>query len=48
MDHETPPGFFGGENSKKNIYWKFHHLPGDSKWPFYPLFGGHLTFEGVT
>ena len=23
-------------------------LPGDSKWPFYPLFGGHLAFEKVT
>ena len=23
-------------------------LPGDSKWPFYPLVGGHLTFERVT
>ena len=22
--------------------------PGDSKWPFYPLFAGHLTFERVT
>ncbi len=22
--------------------------PGDSKWPFYPLVGGHLTFERVT
>ena len=21
--------------------------PGDSKWPFYPLFGGHLVFERV-
>ena len=24
------------------------HLPGDSKLPFYPLFGGHLAFERVT
>ena len=23
-------------------------LPGDSKWLFYPLFGGHLAFEKVT
>ena len=26
----------------------FIKIPGDSKWPFYPLVGGHLTFEGVT
>ena len=24
------------------------HLPGDSKWPFHPLIGGHLTFERFT
>ena len=24
------------------------HVPGGSKWPFYPLVGGHLTFERVT
>ena len=23
------------------------YTPGDSKWPFYPLVGGHLTFERV-
>ena len=27
---------------------KKKHIPGDSKWPFYPLFGGHLTFGRVT
>ena len=25
-----------------------YHLPRDSKWPFYTLVGGHLTFERVT
>ena len=25
-----------------------YHKPGDSKWPLYPLVGGHLTFEKVT
>ena len=24
------------------------YTPGDSKWPFYPLVGGHLAFERVT
>ena len=30
--------------------WIVPNLPnlGDSKWPFYPLVGGHLTLEKVT
>ena len=24
------------------------YVPGDSKWPFYTLVGGHLAFERVT
>ena len=28
-------------------FWE-DYIPGDSKWPFYPLVGGHLTFETVT
>ena len=24
-----------------------NYKPGDAKWPFYPLDGGHSTFEGV-
>ena len=27
---------------KRHIYWN-SSLPGDSKWPFHPLVGGHLT-----
>ena len=34
---------FGIQNTDIYIY-----TPGDSKCPFHPLFGGHLTFEGVS
>ena len=27
---------------------RYIYIPDDSKRPFYPLVGGHLTFEGVT
>ena len=36
------------------FFWKtygfdiWYAQKGDSKWPFYPLVGGHLTFEGMT
>ena len=30
------------ENHGESI---IHHVPGDSKWPFHPLVGGHLTIE---
>ena len=33
---------------KTNIAPENWCLPGDSKWPFYPLVGGHLTFKRVT
>ena len=26
----------------------YRYIPGDSKWPFHQLVGGHLTFERVT
>ncbi len=29
---------------KKNTKFVEEHLPSDSKWPFYPLVGGYLTF----
>ena len=39
----------GGFSSEKHML-QYENLtlinnPGDSKWPFYPLVGGHLTFE---
>ena len=36
--------------SSKKSTWSIlkWSLPGDSMWPFYPLFGGHLAFQKVT
>ena len=43
--------------SKKNVqiltttigdFIEQKYKPGDSKWPFHPLVGGHLTFERAT
>ena len=44
---------FGGWFSSEKHMLQYEKLtlinnPGDSKWPFYPLVGGHLTFERVT
>ena len=52
-----PPDFVPGRvwSSRKN--WQkrtqtlnvwYIYLPGDSKWPLYPLFGGNLAIERVT
>ena len=36
-------------NFSNNIHtYIYICIPGDSKWPFYPLVGGHLTFGRVT
>ena len=38
---------FKTEHFKKLKTWNLY-FPGDSKWPFYPLVGGHLTSKRVT
>ena len=39
-------------NTKPQDIWMSRDInigmPGDSKWPFHPLFGGQLTLEGLT